>query len=145
MWTWTLGLVETLIVLSFRLATGGQESHQRGHRLRVHGVVDVALLLAALDQTGPPQEVQVVGQGRPRHLHRLLDLAGRYLPSGPDQEEEDLEPGEVGQGPEGLDVALARRELGQGERLACFHGSISIEMWSRCQAKISGRAGPAVY
>ena len=70
----------------------------------------------------------MVRQGRTRHLDRLLNLAGGNLPLGPHQEEEHLEPGEVGQGLEGFDMLLGRLELRQGERCFLCHALRYIEL-----------------
>ncbi|MGH7386017.1 MAG: hypothetical protein ACREKG_12650 [Candidatus Rokuibacteriota bacterium] len=52
--------------------------------------------------------------------HLRLDLADRHLPVGPDQEEEDLEPGEVREGLEGLRVLVIRLELSERQPTRLF-------------------------
>src|SRR6185295_18980740 len=125
---WTLALMES------SSAAGGEQPDQGGRGVTPDRVIDVALFLAALDEPGPPEGGQVMGQGGRRDLHRFLDLAHRDFPAGADQEEEHLEPGEMGEGLEGLDVPLARVELVQGERGSLFHTSIDIKLSNRCQA-----------
>ena len=76
------------------------------------------------------ERVEVVGERRPRDLELGLDLPGGHLARLADEEEEDLEPGQVGEGLERLDVVLAGLEPGERERL---HISKSMELSKRRQ------------
>src|SRR5215831_8635435 len=102
-------------------AAGGEQPDQGDRGVPPDGVVDVALLAPALDQARTAEDVEVVRQGRARHLDRLLNLASGDLAPGPHQEEEHLEAGEVGQGPECLDVLLGGLELDRGQRVSLCH------------------------
>src|SRR5213593_1381714 len=128
------------------LAAGGQEAHQRRDRIPPHGIVDVPLFLPALDQPGPPQLVEVVGQRGPGYPHRLLDLSGRDLALGAHQEEEHLQSREVGEGLERLHVRGAGLELGKREPRYRFHVSKYINLWNRCQEEsFSVRGGVGAW
>src|SRR5256885_1125875 len=59
------------------------------------------------------QDVEMVRQRRPGDLELGLDLAGRHLAPLAYQEEEDLQPREVRERFERLDVVLARLESGE--------------------------------
>ena len=48
-----------------------------------------------------------MGQGRPGDLHRFLNLSDRQRFPGLHEDEEDLEPAQMREGLEGVDVALA--------------------------------------
>src|SRR5262245_10283958 len=110
MWTWTFA------VMAPSSAAGGEQPDQRGRGVPPNGVVDVALLAAALHQARAAQDVEVVRERGSGDLHRLLDLAGRDLARRAHEEEEHLQPREMGEGLEGLDVLLARLEPRQRER-----------------------------
>jgi hypothetical protein len=84
----------------------GQESDYAGHRFPLHGAVDVSFFLAALQEPGPPQDVEVVRQGRPGDLHGFLDFADRHLPAGLYEGEKDLETADVRERLERLDMRL---------------------------------------
>src|SRR4029079_11377690 len=73
-------------------------------------IVDVSLFLPALDQAGPTQDVEMVGQRRPWDLDRLLDLTHGHLPAGLHQQEEHLQTTEMGERLECLDVRLVGRQ-----------------------------------
>src|SRR5262245_35449293 len=122
MWMWTLG-----VMVMASSAACGEQPDQRGRGVPPGGVVDVALLAAAVDEPGAAQDVQVVRQRRPRHVDRLLDLAGGNLAVGPDQEEEDLEPGEMGEGLERLDVLFRGLQPCERERGSLCHVSRYIK------------------
>ena len=79
------------------LAAGSEQARERRHRLPLHRIVDVPLFLPALEQPCPPQRIQVMRQGRPRNLDLRLDLADGHLVLGPHEDEEDLQPRQVGQ------------------------------------------------
>jgi len=64
--------------------------------------------LPALEQPCPPERIQVMRQRRPWNLHFRLDLADGHFVPGPDEDEEDLQPRQVCQGLEGLDVLFRR-------------------------------------
>src|SRR5262245_66105203 len=93
------------------LTARGEQAHQCGDPLPLHRIVDVPLFLAALEKAGPPQNVEVMRERRPRDLDRLLDLADRHFPPRLYQEEEHLKPAEVGARLERLDVGTAGRPL----------------------------------
>src|SRR3989454_3340398 len=88
-------------------AAGRQQADQLRRHIGACRVVDETLLLAALDQPGAPQQVEVVRERRPRDVELGLDLAGRHLAPAANQQEEDLEAREVGERLERLDVILA--------------------------------------
>src|SRR5262245_6277924 len=121
MWRWTFALMAPL-------AACREQAHQRGDALRLHRIVDVALFLPALEQAGPAQDVEVMGQRRPR------DLADRHLAPGLHQPEEDLETAEMGEGLECLDVRLVSGQLRQRQAGDRLHISKSMELWNCCQA-----------
>src|SRR5881396_3732082 len=73
-------------------AARGEQPHQLRDHLGPGRVIHEALLLATLDEAGTAQAIEVMGQGRAGNLELGLDLAGRSLTPGPDQEEEHLEP-----------------------------------------------------
>src|SRR5439155_26256750 len=81
-------------------------------------------------------------EGGPGHLEGRLDLPRRHLAPRPHQEEEDLEPGEMGEGPEGLDVAPVGVQPARRQWLHLFHVSTYIEISKPCQAD-SSRGGRA--
>src|SRR5574341_1183837 len=117
-------------------AAGGQQSHQGGDGLPLHGIVNVPLFLPAPDEPGPPEQVKVMRQGRSRDLHGRLDLADRDFLPGADEEEEYLQTGQVAEGLERLDVALVSVQSCQRQTGYGFHASKSIELSNRCQAGI---------
>src|SRR5437773_3890285 len=88
-------------------AAGRQQADQLRRHIGACRVVDETLLLAALDQPGAPQQVEVMRERRPRDVELGLDLAGRHLAPAANQQEEDLESREVGERLERLDVILA--------------------------------------
>src|SRR5262245_38441294 len=112
---------------------GGEQTRERRHRVPLHGIVDVPLLFATFEQPGAPERVQVMRQRRPGDLDLRLDLADRHLALGPDEEEEDLQPREVGERLERLDMLLGCFQSRQGEGGHDFHISIYIEVWRRGQ------------
>src|SRR2546422_9086958 len=95
------------------LAARGQQPDQLGRGVGLRRVVDEALLPAALHEPRPAQDVEMVRQRRPGDLELGLDLAGRHLAPLAYQEEEDLQPREVRERFERLDVVLARLESGE--------------------------------
>src|SRR5262249_40808011 len=121
-WTWTFALMGS------SSAAGGEQADQRGRGVPPNGVVDEALLAPALHEARAAENVEVMRQRRPRHFHRLLNLAGGHLPPFTDQEEKHLKPGEMGQSLEGLDVLLGRLKLRQGERGSLCHASRYIKI-----------------
>src|ERR671918_230334 len=125
MWRWTFALMAS------SSAAGSEQAHQRGDPLPLHGIVDVSLFLPALDEPGPAQDIEMMGQGRPRDLDGLLDLADGHLSARLHQEEEDLQPAEVREGLEGLDVALVGLQLPEGQPGDGFHDSKYMELSSR--------------
>src|SRR5688572_15055276 len=74
-----------------RSAARGQEPAELGHHVPTDRVVDVSLLLAALDEAGAPERREVVRQRGPGDLQGLLELAGRHLGAAADEQEEQLE------------------------------------------------------
>src|SRR5256712_9005243 len=111
----TVSLMSSVIAVSS--AARGEQAHQLRDHLGPGRVVHEALLLATLNEAGPAQAIEVMRQGRAGNLELGLDLAGRDLALGPDQEEEDLEPGPAGQRLERVGVGVASLEPGQRERL----------------------------
>src|SRR2546421_4586508 len=103
-----------------QLAAGGEQPDQLGRRVGPRRVVDEALLATALDEPRATQDVEVVRERRPGDLELVLDLAGRHLTPLAHQEEEDLEPREVRERLERLDVVETRPEPGERERLHVF-------------------------
>src|SRR5512144_1807639 len=131
----------TFALMAFSLsAAGGEQAHQRRHLIPLHGIVDVPLLLPALDESGPPQLIQVMREGGPGDLDLGLDLAHRHLLARPYQEEEHLEPGEVSEGLERLHVLLRGLELGDRDARDALHGSKYMKLRNRCQAPRGRRA-----
>lgn len=63
----------------------------------------------------------MVREGGPRYSHGLLDLSRRHFPPRPDQEEEDLQAGQVSEGLQRLHMRLVRLELGQPQWFSYFH------------------------
>src|SRR5512145_732181 len=122
----TVVRMSSLMSRSLPLAAGGEQADQIAHRFRPHRVVHEPLLPAAGHQAGATEEVQVVGQRGTGDLELGLDLSGRQLPPRPSQEEEDLQPGEMGQGLEGFDVPLAGLQVDQ--RDLRFHSSKITEL-----------------
>src|SRR5712691_12056832 len=119
------------------LTAGGEQARERGRRLPLHGIVDVPLFLPALDEPGPPEQVEVVRQGRARDLHGRLDLAHRDFPPGADEEEEHLESGQVPEGLERLDVGVIGLQPGQRQAGYSFHSSKFMKLSNGCQADSS--------
>src|SRR5499426_29087 len=122
------------------LAARSQQAHQRGDPLPLHRIVDVALFLAALEQARPSQDVEMMGQGRPRNLDRLLDLSHRHLAPGLHQQEEHLKSAQMGEGLERLDVRLVGCQLRQRQPSYRLHVSKSMEISNRCQGALRERA-----
>src|SRR5947207_5092144 len=112
-------------------AAGGEQPHQRGDPLPLHRVIDEPLFFPALEQAGPPQDVQVMRQGRPGNLDDLLDLPDRHLALRLDQREKHLQPAEMGQCLEGLDVAVIGGQPGHREAGYRLHGSKYMEISNR--------------
>src|SRR3989454_4574913 len=118
--TGTVAVASTRLIASFgtstlraALAARGQQPDQLGRGVGLRRVVDEALLPAALHEPRPAQDVEMVRQRRPGDLELGLDLAGRHLAPLAYQEEEDLQPREVRERFERLDVVLARLESGE--------------------------------
>src|SRR5262244_2514390 len=116
------------------LAARSQQAHQRGDPLPLHRIVDVALFLAALEQARPSQDVEMMGQGRPRDLDRLLDLSHRHLAPGLHEQEEHLKSAQMGEGLERLDVRLVGCQLRQRQPGYRLHVSKDMEISNRCLA-----------
>src|SRR5215831_20359732 len=125
----------------FPLTARGEQTHQRGDPLPLHRVVNVPLFLAALEKASPAQDVEVMGQGRPRDLDRLLDLSNRHFPPGLHQQEEDLQPTEMGERLERLDVRLVGGQLRQRQAGYRLHVSKYMKISNRGQAlaAVAGR------
>ena len=70
----------------------------------------------------------MAGERGAGHADGLGDLPGRHLPSRSCEQEEDLEPGEVGEGLERLGVAVARFEPLVGLYHYLLHISQYIEI-----------------
>src|SRR5437879_4952302 len=113
--TGTVAVAPTRLTQTLRaaLAARGQQPDQLGRGVGLRRVVDEALLPAALHEPRPAQDVEMVRQRRPGDLELGLDLAGRHLAPLAYQEEEDLQPREVRERFERLDVVLARLESGE--------------------------------
>src|SRR5437667_12854613 len=122
MWTWTFALIDA------SSAARGEQAHQRGHRFALHRTVDVPLVPAALDETRVSQHVEVVRERRAWHFHRFLDLTHRHFAFGSGEEDEDLQPRQMGESVEGFDMALVGLQLGEWERHHRIHTSISIKL-----------------
>src|SRR2546428_1072380 len=113
--TGTVAVASTRLTQTLRaaLAARGQQPDQLGRSVGPRRVVDEALLPATLHKPRAAQDVEVVRQRRPGDLELGLDLAGRHLAPLAYQEEEDLQPREVRERFERLDVVLARLESGE--------------------------------
>src|SRR4029453_1098154 len=79
------------------LAAGGEQADQRRHRVPLDAIVDVPLFLAAFEESGPAEQVEVMGQRRAGNLHFRLNLADGQFFVCAHQTEEDLEPRKVSQ------------------------------------------------
>jgi hypothetical protein len=69
------------------LTTGGQKTHQIRNHLSSDGIVNVPLLPPALEQTRPPENIQMVGQGWSGHAQGFLNLTYRHLSFGANDKE----------------------------------------------------------
>src|SRR5438045_3520900 len=122
MCTWTRG--NAFIEPSW-LTAGGEEPDHVRRGVGPTRVIDVTLFLAARNEPGAAQQVEMVRERGPGDLELGLDLSGGDLAARADEKEEDLEPGEMPERLERLDVGLARLELRERERL---HILIVIEI-----------------
>src|SRR6266404_3204778 len=117
------------------LAARGEQTHQRGDSLPLHRIVDVPLFLPALDEPGPSQDIEMMGQGRSRDRDSLLDFADRHLPPRLHEHEKDLEATEVRERLEGLDMAVVGRQLRYRQAGYRLHISKCMEMRNACQSR----------
>src|SRR5206468_2779211 len=110
------------------LAAGGEQAHQAGDALPLHRVVDVPFFLAALEEPGASQHVEMVRQSRAGNLDHLLNFSDRHLTAGLHQREEDLEATQMREGLEGFDVRLVGGQLGKRQASDDLHNSKYMEM-----------------
>ena len=106
------------------------------------GQASILLLAGMIGVVIAAKQVEMVRERRPWDLDFGLDLAHRHLALGPNEHEEDLEPGQMRQGLEGLDMLLRGFQPTDRKWGHRFHISKSIEIWRRGQAE-AGTA-PAV-
>src|SRR5262249_62351179 len=70
-------------VIAVPSTTRGEQTHQLRDHLGPGGVVHEALFLATLNEAGPTQAIEVMGQRGPGNLELGLDLTRRDLALGP--------------------------------------------------------------